>query len=338
MSYVKRLMGAFALLVTLCPGARADGLPAVIHFGLLAVRSADEVQAAWAPLLVALEARIGVKVMPHVAEDYAGVVWALRAGEDQLAWLGNKTAIEAVDKAGAEVFAQQVYPSGVAGYTSLLITAAKSPLKDLDDVFVHAGSLTLGIGDTNSTSGYLVPSYFLFAAHGGDPHRIFKRVVQGSHEENVLAVVDHRVDVAAVASNHLEEVRKARGGAVPMPRVLWRSPLIPGDPLVWRRDLPQSLKERVRDFFLDYGTASAGKNAATLAEERGNLARLEVLRFVASDDGQLVPVRRIELFRDRLRMQNDVGLSDPARERGLAEIDAALAKLSDPVPAGEARR
>jgi len=319
----------------LVAGARADEPPAVIHFGLLAAESAPKVQAAWAPLLVALEARLGVKVMPHLSGDYAAVIWALRQGDDQLAWLGNKSAIEAVDNSGAEVFAQQVYPSGIAGYYSLLVAAADSPLKDVDAVFAHAGELTLGSGDTNSTSGYLVPSYFLFSTRGADPHRVFKRVVQASHEDNVLAVLDHRVDVATVASNHMEHVTRWRGGAAP--RVLWRSPLIPADPLVWRRDLPDAVKQRVREFFLDYGAASAGKPAAKLAEERGNLARLDMLRFVASDDGQLAPVRRIELFRDRLRVQDDGALGAAERRARLAEIDAKLAKLSSPMPTDAAR-
>ena len=338
MSYAKTLLGICALLVSLAGSVRADESPAIIHFGLLAATSADEVQASWAPLLVALEARLGVKVIPHVTRDYAGVVWALRAGDDQLAWLGNKSAIMAVDNAGAEVFAQQVYPSGVAGYYSLLITAAGSNLQSVDDMFAHAGALTLGSGDTNSTSGFLVPSYFLFSARGADPHRIFKRVVQGSHEDNLLAVVDHRVDVATVASNHMEHVRKVRGGAVPLPRVLWRSPLIPGDPLVWRRDLPDDIKQRVRDFFLDYGVAAAGKRPGQLAEERANLARLDVLRFIASGDGQLAPVRRIELFRDRLQIQDDITLGAADREARLAEIDAKLAKLSGPIPTDAATR
>jgi len=106
---------------------------------------------------------------------------------------------------------------------------------------------------------------------------------------------------------------------------------------VWRRDLPDAVKQRVREFFLDYGAASAGKPAAKLAEERGNLARLDMLRFVASDDGQLAPVRRIELFRDRLRVQDDGALGAAERRARLAEIDAKLAKLSSPMPTDAAR-
>ena len=325
MACVKKILGLCGVLLSLAVGARADEAPRTIHFGLLAVESAEQVQANWAPVLAALESRLGVKVIAHVSKDYAGVIWALRQGDDQLAWLGNKSAIEAVDRAESEVFAQQVYPSGIAGYYSLLITAPDSSLHSVDDVFAHASELTLGSGDTNSTSGFLAPSYFLFAARGTSPHRIFKRVVQASHEDNVLAVLDRRLDVATVASNHMEHVLKVWGR--PNPLVLWRSPLIPGDPLVWRRDLADDLKRRVRGFFLEYGVPSAAKSATELKEERANLARLDISRFAASDDRQLLPVRRIELFRDRLQVESNGDLSAEERQKRLAEIDARLAAI-----------
>jgi len=326
---MRRLLGLCALLVSLVGTAAQAEPAAVLHFGLLAVRSADQVEADWAPVLGALERRLGVKVIPHVSHDYAGVVWALREGRDQLAWLGNLSAIEAVDKAGCHVFARKVYPSGVSGYSSLLITAAGSKLASLDDVFARAGDLTYGRGDTNSTSGTLMPSYYLFSARQVEPHRIFKRVVRASHEENVRAVLDGRVDVASVASDLLDTIARDGKGGVRSLRVLWRSPLIPGDPLVWRNDLSEGLKRQVREFFLDYGVESRGKAAGRLAEEQAHLARLNILRFDASDDGQLLPVRRVELFKDRLQIEASGDLTAEERGRRLDDIDGRLAALSD---------
>ena len=50
----------------------------------------------------------GLKVKPFFASDYAGVIEGMRFGKVQLAWYGNKSAMEAVDRADGEVFVQTV--------------------------------------------------------------------------------------------------------------------------------------------------------------------------------------------------------------------------------------
>jgi phosphonate transport system substrate-binding protein len=48
-----------------------------------------------------------------------------------IAWFGNKSAMEAVDRAGGEVFAQTVDNEGNPGYWSLLVTHKDSPVNTL---------------------------------------------------------------------------------------------------------------------------------------------------------------------------------------------------------------
>ena len=53
----------------------------------------------------------------------------MRFNKVQVAWYGNKSAMEAVDRANGEVFAQMVTADGSPGYWSLLIAHKDSPLK-----------------------------------------------------------------------------------------------------------------------------------------------------------------------------------------------------------------
>ena len=46
------------------------------------------------------------------APDYAGVIEAMRFNKVQVAWYGNKAAMEAVDRSNGEVFAQVMYADG----------------------------------------------------------------------------------------------------------------------------------------------------------------------------------------------------------------------------------
>ena len=55
------------------------------------------------------------KVNAFYATDYAGVIEAMRFNKVQVAWFGNKSGMEAVDRAKGEVFAQVVAKDGNDG-------------------------------------------------------------------------------------------------------------------------------------------------------------------------------------------------------------------------------
>ena len=59
----------------------------------------------------------------------------LRFGKVHVGWFGNKSAMEAVDRANGEVFAQVMFADGSFGYKALLITHKDSPYNNLNDVF-----------------------------------------------------------------------------------------------------------------------------------------------------------------------------------------------------------
>ena len=58
----------------------------------------------------------------------------MRFNKVHLAWFGNKSGMEAVDRAHGEVFAQVVSKDGSTGYYSQIIVRADSPFAKLDDI------------------------------------------------------------------------------------------------------------------------------------------------------------------------------------------------------------
>jgi phosphonate transport system substrate-binding protein len=104
-------------------------------------------------------------------------------------------------------------------------------------------------------------------------------------------------------------------------RIIWKSPLIPSDPFVWRKDLDPAIKEKIRTFVLNYAkTDEAEKLILKNIYNYGG--------FRASTNDQLKPIRQLELFKDRVKFETAQGLSDAERAAKLAEIDQALAKLN----------
>lgn len=310
------------LIAGLCLSAASVFAQAqVISFGIISTDSASAQRDRWEPFFRDMEKKTGLKVQSNYAPDYAGVIEAMRFNKIQVAWYGNKAAMEAVDRANGEVFAQLMYADGSFGYHALLITHRDSPYKNLDDVFANGRNVNFGIGDPNSTSGFLVPTYYVFAQRKVDPRATFKTVRNASHGANIQAVLARQVDVATNNTEDMGRLEATRPELFQQLRVIWKSPLIPSDPFVWRKDLDPGIKTRLRDFVLNYA-----KNDEA---ERNILKNIyNYAGFRASSNDQLIPIRQLELFKDRMKIEGDAQLSAAERSRQLAEIDQKLAALA----------
>jgi phosphonate transport system substrate-binding protein len=148
-------------------------------------------------LLDDMEKQTGLKINAFFAPDYAGIIEGMRFNKVQVAWYGNKSAMEAVDRANGEVFAQMVNADGTARLLLAPHRAQGQPAgNSLEDVLKNARNLSFGNGDPNSTSGFLVPGFYVFAKNKVDPKTAFKVVRSANHETNALAVANKQVDVA----------------------------------------------------------------------------------------------------------------------------------------------
>ena len=291
-----------------------------INFGIIATEKAGALKQMWEPFLEDMSKAIGMKVNGFYATDYAGIIEAQRFHKLQIAWYGNKSAIDAVDRAGGEVFAQFVDLDGTPGYYSYLITHKDSGITTLDQVLKNGKDYTFGIGDPQSTSGTLVPSYYVFTLNNLEPRTHFKVMRSSNHEGNFLAVLNRQVDIATSNSEMTQKIKEKTPEKMDQIRILWTSPLIPRDPLVWRKDLHPDVKKMVLDFVVGYGKDAREK------EILKNMYRLA--GFKASTDAQLIPIRQLELFKDRKKFEADANMSDADRKTKLAEIDGKLAELA----------
>jgi phosphonate transport system substrate-binding protein len=320
---MKAFLALFATLILLpITGAAADSSPAVapsteLAFGIISTESATGLRLGFEPFLEKLSARLGIKVRGFYASDYAGVIEAMRFGKVHLAWMGNAAAIQAVDRAGAEVFAQSTGPDGSTGFSSVIIVPATSPYADVDALVAAGSQLSFGNGDPLSTTGNLIPNYYLWAPRKIDPRRAFKRVRNANHEVNALAVAAGQVDFATNNTEWLVRLRQRHPEAAAKLRVIWTSPEIPRDPLVYRADLPREMKTRLQAAFLAFGRIGPDAEddrrlLAALADGWGP--------FLAADNRQLLTLRRFELERDLMMLEAETRL-DP--EEKAKRLDAA---------------
>ncbi|HCT8842353.1 TPA: phosphonate ABC transporter substrate-binding protein, partial [Pseudomonas aeruginosa] len=312
-----RVLAASALLAGSLAGMAHADQP-VINFGIISTESSQNLKSIWEPFLKDMSQQTGYQVKAFFAPDYAGIIQGMRFDKVDIAWYGNKAAMEAVDRAHGEIFAQTVAASGAPGYWSLLIANKDSKIDSVEDMLANARNLTFGNGDPNSTSGYLVPGYYVFAKNNVDPVKAFKRTLNSSHEVNALAVANKQVDVATFNTEGMERLELTQPEKARQLKVIWKSPLIPGDPLVWRNNLSDEQKNKLRDFFFKYGAN---------AEQKKVLADLQWSKFQASDDDQLLPIRQLELFKQRTDVANNANLGAEEKAAKLKALDEELAKL-----------
>jgi phosphonate transport system substrate-binding protein len=292
-----------------------------INFGVISVDSSNALKSQWQPFIDDMSKATGLKIKPFFATDYAGIIEGMRFNKVQVAWYGNKSAMEAVDRSNGEIFAKSIRLDGSEGYNSLLITNVDSPYKNLDDVLKNTKNINFGIGDPNSTSGTLVPSYYVFAKNNINPKSDFKSIRSANHAANLLAVANKQVDVATNNTEDYERMQAKSPEVIEKIRIIWKSPLIPADPFVYRKDLSNDAKTKIKNFMFNYGK---GANAAV---EKENLKAIVMSGIVPSNNDQLYPIRQLSLFTDLTKAQNDTTYSPEEKEKKVAEIQAKLHDL-----------
>jgi phosphonate transport system substrate-binding protein len=323
---LRKLLSTCALGLAFASAASAvsaDDAIKNLNFGILSTESSQNLRQDWQPVIDDMSKKLGIKVTAFFAPDYAGVIEAMRFNKVQFAWLGNKSAIEAVDRANSEIFAQTVNPDGSLGYYSFISVHKDSAYNNLGDIFKNAKNMNFGIGDPNSTSGFLVPSYYVFALNNVNPKTAFKTVRGANHETNILAVANKQVDAAVHSSDVLDRIKARQPEVANQLRQVWKSPLIASDPILWRKDLPQDVKVKIKDFFLAYG-----KSGPDAAREKALLNKLVLGGFQESSNAQLKPVRQLELFKEKIKLEADTSMQADEKKARLDDVSRKLADVA----------
>jgi phosphonate transport system substrate-binding protein len=324
------IAAAAALTLAACGPKPAPKTKDTIVFSILSTESAQNMQSYWDPILADMEKQTGYKVKPFFSSNYSSLIVAMGADQTDLGWFSNQSGLEAVRRSGGEVFARTFDPSGTDGYKSVIIVPADSKLT-LEGLLKCDKTLNFGIGDKKSTSGTLAPMTYVFIPAGKKPENCFKTVLSASHDANLFAVANHKLDAATNNTTALRLNTARNDSKMGKIKVIWESPTLPEDPIVWRKDLDPVIKEKVRQFFLTYGQGDTPE----AAKQRGYLAKLSMGGFKPADNSHLLVVREMEAL-EHLGLAKETGdaakigeaqkvLDGVKAERLVAEGKAGLA-------------
>jgi phosphonate transport system substrate-binding protein len=325
---MKKVCRIAVVLIALILGSAALSYAAEdlkeITIGVIPTESSASAMKGFEPFRADMEKSLGIPVKLFIAPDYAGVIEAMRFNKVQIAWFGNKSAIEAVNRASGEVFVQTVDVNGNPGYWSLIVVHKDSPYQNMDEIIRDGKNLTFGNGDPNSTSGYLIPTYYIWGQRGIDPAKHFKLMRNANHETNLMAVANKQVDFATNNTENWDKFSQAHPEQIKNVRAIWKSPLIPSDPMVWRKDLPKEWKSKIKGFFLAYGRIGADKEKE-LAVLKGMSSGWAP--FQDSSNNQLLPIMEIDMAKEKMKIQSNDSLAAAEKAQKLSDIDKKLADI-----------
>jgi phosphonate transport system substrate-binding protein len=290
--------------------------PKELTFSILSAENQQSMGPLWTPLLEDMSKQIGVPVKPYFATNYTSLIEAMRFKQVQLGWFSALPSLEAVNRADGEVIGRVVDAGGEDTYASVLIVRKGSGIT-FDDVVKCDRKLTFGMGDAKSTSGTLAPMTYIFTPRNIEPAKCFKAVRSASHQANVFSVANGVLDVATNNTVGLLFAARENPDIASKLQVIWKSPPLPESSIVVRKDLDPALKEKIRQFFLTYGTGT-GPQAD---RQREVLKGLAYGGFKPADNTYLDPIREMEAA-EALGDARRSG--DPAR---IAKAQAAFDKI-----------
>ena len=214
----------------------------------------------YTPLANYLAKELGVPVKLSVANDYAAVIEAQRAGNVQIAFYGPASYARAVITGVAtDPVVVSRHSNGLTGYYSVIYVKANSPYKTLDDL----KGKKIALVDPNSTSGNNAPRYFLNKAGYSIDKFFGENIYAGSHDNAVLALAQGTVDAAANSWNSEDDSNLTRmltkgvlknADGTPMKkedfRIVFKSDFLPEGPYAVLSSLPDDLKKQIADALL----------------------------------------------------------------------------------------
>lgn len=210
-----------------------------------------ELQRKFKPLGEYLQKETGLAVQFTPVTDYAAVVEGLASGKIDLAWLGGFTFVQAKLRTQGQA-TPIVQRAEDEKFTSKFIVPIDSPVKSLAEL----KGKTFAFGSPSSTSGHLMPRYFL-TRDGIEPDRDFKTVAfSGAHDATVAFVAAGRAEAGVLNASVMDKLVESGNPNAAKVRVLATTPPYYDYNWTVRPGLDAALTKKLAEAFLKLDAAN----------------------------------------------------------------------------------
>ena len=247
---IPRLIARCTLSLTLIAGAAAVQAE-VLRVSAIPDEAPTELQRKFEPLGKYLEAETGMEVKFTPVSDYAAVVEGLATQKIDLAWLGGFTFVQAKLRTNGEAM-PIVQRAEDEVFTSKFIVPADSPIATLADL----KGKNFAFGSPSSTSGHLMPRFFLLQ-DGIDPDKDFTKIAfSGAHDATVAFVASGRVDAGVLNASVMDKLIEKGDENAKRVKVIATTPPYYDYNWTVRPGLDPALRQKIADAFLKLDAAN----------------------------------------------------------------------------------
>ena len=281
---------ALTASVSSCGAPQNDAKQVVLHIGAIPDQNPEKLNRLYGTLSAELSEKLDVPVRYAPVSNYAAAVSAFRTGSLDLVWFGGLTGVQArLQTPGARVLAQRDID---AEFTSVFIANGASGLRPFTsaDQLVELKGRRLAFGSESSTSGRLMPQYFMGEngvkpddLAGGGPG------FSGSHDATIAVVQSGAYEVGAL--NEQVWRSNVKDGRVDPDKVkvIWRTPPYVDYHWVVRPDLDA----RFGDGFTDNLQSSLLELSAETENGAAILELFGAERFIPAQDDDYVMIETV---------------------------------------------
>ena len=234
------------------------------------------------PMAEYLSKTLDIEVSYVPVKSYAAAVSAFRNGQVQLAWFGALSGVQARSTVpNSQALAQGVEDQAFWTY---LIAHKGTGLKAGDVIDKNMRGMTMTFGSKSSTSGRLIPEFYLTERFGESPDKVFERVgYSGNHSRTLRLVESGSYHVGAI--NYAVWERELAAGNIDTNavKVIWKTPAYPNYQWSIRGDVDAQ-----------FGAGFSDKvQAALLAMDDPNLLKnFARSAFIPAQNSDYAPIKR----------------------------------------------
>jgi phosphonate transport system substrate-binding protein len=215
---------AFAVLISACaiPPKASSTKPFVLS--AIPDQDPEKLGRGYTLLTDYLSKELGVSVQYKPVTDYAAVVTAFKVGDVDMVWFGGLTGVQArLQVEGAEAILQRDIDAKFTTYFIANTASNISPFNDLSGLSTLKGK-TLTFGSDSSTSGRLMPQYFMKQAGVTLSDLKGEAGFSGSHDKTIKLVEAGTYEVGALNSQVWESRVKKNEVDLGKVQVIYQTP------------------------------------------------------------------------------------------------------------------
>ena len=260
-----------------------------LTMGAIPDQDPQKLQRQYEKLAAYLEKELGVPVKYKPVNDYSAAVTAFKVGDLELVWFGGLTGVQArLQVPGAEAIAQR---EADEQFHSLFIANKKSGLKPFKDIsgLKELKGHTFTFGSESSTSGRLMPQYFLKQADVKLEDFKGEAGFSGDHDKTIKLVEAGTYEVGAVNEKVWEKRAKTKEVDPNKVEVLWRTPAY----YDYHWVIHPEVKKKYGEGFINKVQNAFFKLDLNVPEQKEILDLLEAQKFIPTQNSNYAQIEAV---------------------------------------------